>query len=69
MRGVAGKVGISWDLVLENTTPVAPCDADAHHILAALEQQLAALDRLGSHIAAAHLDAAIQQLRLDQARR
>jgi len=32
-------------------------------ILAALEEQLAALDRIGSHIAAAHCDAAIQQLR------
>jgi hypothetical protein len=38
-------------------------------ILAALEQQLAALDALGSHIAAAHVDAAIQQLRTDLARR
>jgi hypothetical protein len=31
----------------------------------ALEQQLDALDAMGAHIAAAHLDAAIQQLRLD----
>lgn len=38
-------------------------------ILASLEQQLAALDHIGAHIAAAHCDAAIQQLRLDQARR
>ncbi|MFM7350349.1 MAG: hypothetical protein ACKO01_12830 [Erythrobacter sp.] len=34
-------------------------------ILSVLEQQLAALDTLGVHIAAAHLDAAIQQLRKD----
>ncbi|WP_298466326.1 hypothetical protein [uncultured Erythrobacter sp.] len=36
-------------------------------ILAILEEQLGELDRLGAGIAAAHLDAAIQQLRLDQA--
>lgn len=41
----------------------------AHDILAALEVQLAALDRIGALIAAAHLDAAIQHLRQDQARR
>ncbi|MEM8725360.1 MAG: hypothetical protein AAGE86_07550 [Pseudomonadota bacterium] len=35
-------------------------------ILAVLEGQLAQLDRLGAGIAAAHLDAAIQQLRIDQ---
>jgi hypothetical protein len=57
------------DLVLENISPAAPCNTDAQHILAALEQQLAALDMRGDHIAAAHLDAAIQQLRLDQVRR
>lgn len=54
---------------MENVSPAAPCDSGALHILAALEQQLAALDRRGAHIAAAHLDAAIQQLRLDEARR
>ncbi len=32
---------------------------------AALEEQLAALDRAGAHKAAAHLDAAIHQLRRD----
>jgi len=53
---------------LENHSPSAPCDTGTQAVLAALEQQLAALDRLGLHIAAAHLDAAIQQLRLDQAR-
>lgn len=37
-------------------------------ILIVLEAQLAALDRMGAHIAGAHLDAAIQQLRIDQAR-
>ncbi|MEM7664572.1 MAG: hypothetical protein AAF250_01830 [Pseudomonadota bacterium] len=35
-------------------------------ILAVLEQQLTALDRLKAHIAAAHLDASIQQLRIFQ---
>jgi hypothetical protein len=56
-------------LALENLSSGTPCDTDAHHIIAALEQQLAALDRRGAHIAAAHLDAAIQQFRLDCARR
>jgi hypothetical protein len=54
---------------LENQLAGAPCGTDAHHIIAVLEQQLAALDKRGAHIAAAHLDAAIQQLRLDCARR
>jgi hypothetical protein len=54
---------------LENLSPTAPCDSGANAILAALEQQLAALDALGAHIAAAHVDAAIQQLRRDLARR
>jgi hypothetical protein len=42
---------------------------DLHHIIAKLEKQLAALDRMGTHIGAAHLDAAIQHLRLEQTRR
>jgi hypothetical protein len=58
-----------WDLVLENASAAAPCDTDAHNILAALEQQLAALDQRGAHVAAAHLDAAIQQFRLDLSQR
>lgn len=57
-----------WDLILENQTSAEPRDTGLHIILAALEQQLAALDQIGAHIAAAHVDAAIQQLRLDQAR-
>jgi hypothetical protein len=43
----------------------APGHKGAQAILAALEQQLAALDAIGAHIAAAHVDAAIQQLRAD----
>ena len=35
-------------------------------ILSALEAQLASLDRAGAHKAAAHLDAAVHQLRRDQ---
>jgi hypothetical protein len=58
----------NWDQILENQTSVTPCDTGVGSILAALEQQLAALDGLGAHIAAAHLDAAIQQLRRDQVR-
>jgi hypothetical protein len=36
-------------------------------IIGTLEQQLAELDRMGLHIGAAHLDASIQQLRLELA--
>ena len=42
---------------------------DLHHIIATLDKQLAALDRMGAHIGAAHLDAAIQHLRFEQTRR
>jgi hypothetical protein len=54
---------------LENLPTAAPSDTAVPCILAALEEQLAALDRIGARIAAAHLDAAIQQLRIDQSRR
>lgn len=57
-----------WDLILENRISAPPCDPGVPAILATLETQLVALDRIGAHIAAAHLDAAIQQLRLDRAR-
>lgn len=53
---------------MENLTSTEPCANSVHVIVAVLKQQLAALDKIGAHIAAAHLDAAIQQLRLDQAR-
>ena len=43
----------------------SPCEQYAR-ILTTLESQLAELDRAGAHKAAAHLDAAIQQLRRDQ---
>ncbi|MEP5939055.1 MAG: hypothetical protein ABJ239_12070 [Erythrobacter sp.] len=36
-------------------------------IIHALELQLASLDQIGANIAAAHVDAAINQLRRDQA--
>ena len=39
------------------------------HIVAALESQIDQLDAIGAHIAAAHVDAAIQQLRFDGLRR
>lgn len=38
-------------------------------VIAALEDQLTALDRMRLHIGAAHVDAAIQHLRIEQARR
>lgn len=53
---------------MEHLNSTAPVDTGGLAILAALEQQLAALDRRGSHVAAAYLDAAIQQLRADLAR-
>jgi hypothetical protein len=53
---------------LENIITTAPDYSGLPAIIATLEQQLAALDAIGAHIGAAHLDAAIQQLRLDQAR-
>lgn len=42
-----------------------PCEQYTR-ILSTLEAQLSSLDRAGAHKAAAHLDAAIQQLRRDQ---
>ncbi|WP_158094285.1 hypothetical protein [Erythrobacter donghaensis] len=54
---------------MNTLSPALPCDSGAHTILAALEAQLAALDRMGAHIAAAHVDAAIQQLRRDLSKR
>jgi len=53
---------------LENHASTPPRDSGVHNILAALEEQLSALDGMGARIAAAHLDAAIQQLRMDQVR-
>jgi hypothetical protein len=53
---------------LENLTPPTPGDARVPAVLAALERELAVLDQMGAHIAAAYLDAAITQLRRDQVR-
>ncbi len=58
-----------WDLHLENRSPTVAHNSGARAVLAALEEHLAALDGLGAHIAAAHVDAAIQQLRRDLAQR
>ncbi len=46
-------------------TVPAPCE-EYGRILNILETQLSALDSAGAHKAAAHLDAAIQQLRRDE---
>lgn len=54
---------------MEQNAPATTGDPGVNAIIAALEAQLTALDAMGARIAAAHLDAAIQQLRLDQARR
>lgn len=62
------QIRTSWDPTLENHILATRDSHGAVAILSALEEQLAALDRIGAHIAAAHLDAAIQQLRIDQAR-
>jgi hypothetical protein len=53
---------------LENLTTPAPDLSGLPNIIATLEQQLAELDRMCLHVGAAHVDAAIQQLRLEQAR-
>ena len=66
---MAVEIAPSWDLTLENLHPTAQRDARIFDVLAALEQQLFALDQLGAHIAGAHVDAAIQQLRRDRAAR
>ena len=50
---------------MKHLTSTAPHRTAGHAALAVLEEQLVVLDRLGTHIAAAHLDAAIQQLRRD----
>ncbi len=65
---LAEQPAIAWNLTVENLTPTAPTGARVLAIMATLEMQLALLDEIGSRIAAAHLDAAIQQLRLDVAR-
>ena len=50
---------------------IAPRSAVQSHaeemlaLVAALEEKLDALDRMGAHIAAAHLDSAIVRLRAD----
>ena len=54
---------------MENLTPTAPGDARVPAVIAALERELAILDEMGAHIAGAYLDAAIDQLRREQARR
>lgn len=66
----AGGEGFApaWDLTVENITPIAPGDARVPAVLAGLERELAVLDHIGAHIAAAYLDAAITQLRRDQLR-
>ncbi|MEE4317922.1 MAG: hypothetical protein V2I74_13165 [Erythrobacter sp.] len=53
---------------MENDTSPAADLSGLPRIIATLEQQLVELDRLRLHIGAAHLDAAIEQLRLEQAR-
>ena len=58
---------MKWDLTVEHLEPDVAGAPRVLEVLAALEEQLATLDRMGAHIAAAHLDAAIQQLRQDHA--
>jgi hypothetical protein len=48
----------------DDCLPPSP-GADLTFVLAALEEQLAALDAMGLRIAAAHVSAAIEHLRLD----
>lgn len=58
--------------VLNVGTETVPDDVQASRkeaslgsVLAALEQQLAALDALGARVAAAHVSAAVEHLRID----
>jgi hypothetical protein len=53
---------------VENLNPTEPGSARVPAVLATLELQLALLDEIGAHIAAAHLDSAIQHLRIYAAR-
>ena len=56
--------GGTYNLAESNASQ--PAFHDYALVLFALEKQLVALDRLGLAIAAAHLDASIQQIRMDQ---
>lgn len=53
---------------MENILPIQPRDQGLLTIMAELERQLVELDRFEARIAAAYVDAAIQQLRLDMSR-
>jgi hypothetical protein len=52
-----------------NLDTPAPDLSGLPRTIAALEEQLVELDRMRLHIGAAHVDAAIQHLRTEQARR
>ncbi|TAD73109.1 MAG: hypothetical protein EAY70_12840 [Sphingomonadales bacterium] len=56
------------DQALEDKDISELADPELQTVLCVLEHQLAALDRRGARMAAAHLDAAIEQLRRDAAR-
>jgi hypothetical protein len=68
VQAPGGGFALAWDLTVEHLTPTAPGDARVLAVLAALERELAVLDQIGAHIAAAYLDAAITQLRCDRSR-
>jgi len=53
---------------LENFPTIEPRDQGLLTILAELERQLVELDRVEARIAAAYVDAAIEQLRLDMSK-
>jgi hypothetical protein len=53
---------------LNNSNHAAPDPSGLALVISALESQLVELDRMNFHIGAAHVDAAIQHLRLEQAR-
>lgn len=50
---------------MSDLLPASENEASLELVLAALEQQLAQLDALGARIAAAHVSAAVEHLRLD----
>ena len=59
---------LSWGTKLSEGNFAALPAGEVVSVLAVLERQLAKLDQMGAGISAAHLDAAIEHLRIDLAR-
>lgn len=52
-------------VTVPNDHPASSGAVSLRSVLASLEEQLAALDKLGARVAAAHVSAAVEHLRLD----